>query len=217
MHKLNRNPNQPACLAANAGQPYGVLRTADKDQIRADLLTMQSKRCAYCERRTGDGRDDGHIEHFRSQATHPHLQTDWNNMFWSCKDEKSCGKHKDKCNVVGSTGKCRPFNADHVIDPCVDDPEEFMWFISNGTISPREGLSVENLHRYSETMRIFQLNESPLLRKSREDAVRPYIRALDALRVAGPEVFRAYIKGELAMLDSTPFATAVRHFFESNL
>jgi hypothetical protein len=35
--------------------------------------------------------------------------------------------------------------------------------------------------------------------------------------VAGQEVFREFVASELAQLDSSPFATAIRHFLESNL
>lgn len=219
MHRLNRDSvAMPTCLApTDSPLRYQNLHAADKSQIRASLLTMQKDRCAYCERRTGQANDDGHIEHFRNQAMHPHLETDWNNLFWSCTDAKSCGKHKDNCNIVGGTGHCRSFNVDDIINPCVDDPDHFMQFVSDGTINPRHGLTENEQHRYQETMRVFNIAESPFLRKSRSDAVRPYIGALNGLRVAGQEVFREFVASELAQLDSSPFATAIRHFLESNL
>jgi uncharacterized protein (TIGR02646 family) len=187
------------------------------EAIRTALLQMQRQRCAYCERRTGDAKDEGHIEHYRNQAGHTDLETDWNNLFWSCLDEKTCGKHKDKCNIVGGSGKCRAFNPDDLINPCVDDPDQFMRFISDGKITPRDDLTPQEKHRYDETIRVFQLADSPLLRKQREDAVQPYIGILDALRSAGPTIFREYVNSELSRLDSAPFATAIRHFLSSNV
>jgi uncharacterized protein (TIGR02646 family) len=160
--------------------------------------------------------DDGHVEHFRKQAGHEPLETDWNNLFWSCNDEKTCGKHKDKCDRPAPSPK-RSFDPADIIEPCADDPEHFMMFVSDGTITPRIGLSADEQRRYGETMRVFQLADSPFLRESRKDAVKPYIGALDALRQAGPELVRHYISSELASLDSAPFATAIRHFFDSNL
>src|ERR1700732_2203197 len=121
MHKLDRNtvPVPPCLVAPSAGIGYDDLNGAQKAEIRARLLDLQKHRCAYCERRTGEERDEGHIEHFRSQATHPDLAGDWCHMFWSCNDERTCGKHKDKCNRA--TGPRAAFNPDDVIDPSADD------------------------------------------------------------------------------------------------
>ena len=209
MHKLDRNSvAAPACIVPhNPARRYGNLTGGQRAEIRERLLTIQKERCAYCERRVGTLNDEGHIEHFQNQAGHQHLETDWQNLFWSCKDERSCGKHKDQCNVVGSTGKCRPFNVADIIKPCTDDPDHFMMFVSDGTIAPRENLSVDELRRYNETLRVFQLADAAFLRKSREDAVKPYIGALAALCAAGPDFLLQYIASELDRLDSVPFAT----------
>lgn len=219
MHLLDRNSIPiPDCLSpVDPPRRYRDLRGDDKSSIRRALLAIQRNRCAYCERRTGEGCDDGHIEHFRKQAEHTQLETDWSNLFWSCLDERTCGKHKDKCDRVNGMERYRSFNPDHIIDPCQDDPDRFMNFISDGTICPRGDLSEAEQIRYNETVRVFQLADSAYLRKSREDAVSPYLGALDALRRAGPEIFRSYIIGELALLESTAFATPIRHFLTSNL
>jgi uncharacterized protein (TIGR02646 family) len=58
----------PACLAEQVeGRTYSRLSGAEKAEIRTALLNLQGNRCAYCERRTGDAHDEGHIEHFRKQ------------------------------------------------------------------------------------------------------------------------------------------------------
>jgi uncharacterized protein (TIGR02646 family) len=219
MHRLNRaSVARPSGLTPTTPpRRYNGLRGHEKDEVRTALLTIQGQRCAYCERRTGVANDDGHIEHFRQRAGHGHLETDWENLFWSCNDEKTCGKHKDKCDLPTSPGPQRIFNHADIIKPCADDPEHFLMFVSDGTINARAGLSQPELHRYNETIRVFQLADSAFLRKSRRDAVQPYFGALDTLRAAGQELFRQYIEGELGRLDSTPFATAIRHFLMSNI
>jgi uncharacterized protein (TIGR02646 family) len=218
MHRLNRNTvTPPTCLIPTTPpRRFSDLRGSEKGEVRGALLALQKGLCAYCERRTGLAHDDGHVEHFRNQAGHERLETDWNNLFWSCNDEKTCGKHKDKCDRPAPSPK-RSFIPADIIKPCSDDPEHFMMFVSDGTITPRTGLSADEERRYSETLRVFQLADSPFLRESRKDAVKPYIGALDALREAGAEILRNYITSELATLDSVPFATAIRHFFSSNL
>lgn len=218
MHRLDRNAVAvPECLVpTDPPRRYNDLRGHEKSDVRSCLLAIQNRRCAYCERRTGAANDDGHIEHFRNQTGHEHLETEWNNLFWSCNDEKTCGKHKDKCDRANSTSVKRAFDPADIIKPCTDDPDHFMMFVSDGTIACRNGLDSNQLRRYSETLRVFQLADSPLLRQSREDAVRPYVGALNTLRKVEPELFGSFIDGELAGLETMPFATAIRHFLESN-
>lgn len=217
MHQLNRNAVAiPSCLTpTHPPRRFSSLRGTEKVEVRDALLAVQQRRCAYCERRTGIAPDDGHVEHFRNQAGHVNLETDWSNLFWSCNDEKTCGKHKDKCDRPAPSLK-RSFDPADIIKPCAEDPEHFMIFVSDGTITHRAGLNANELNRYNETLRIFQLADSPFLCKSREDSVKPYIGALDALRTAGPELLRDYVIGELAAVDAAPFATAIRHFLKSN-
>lgn len=218
MHRLDRAsvPAPPCITPYDRNRRYDRLRPNATNEIRTALLTMQQNRCAYCERRAGPNANDGHIEHFRNQSAHPELSTDWNNLFWSCKDESTCGKHKDKCDVRGSTGKCRPFDCANVIDPCADDPEHFMQFISDGKIQPRRGLTPTEEHRYNETIRVFQLADAPFLVDSRRDAVKPYTGILSDLISEGPERVRAYIDRELTRLGDVSFATAIRHFLQDN-
>lgn len=217
MHRLNRNSvPAPACITPHdAARQYSTLRGPQKAEIRIALLTMQQNRCAYCERRTGTGENDGHIEHFHRQSDCPARTTDWTNLFWSCNDPKFCGQHKDTCNVNGSTGKCRQVNMDDVIKPCTDDPDHFMHFISDGAIQPRANLNPTEKHRYDETLRVFQLAEAALLVDSRRDAVKPNIDALSDLMPSGAEAVRAYVVRQLPRIAHVPFETAIRHVLTS--
>jgi uncharacterized protein (TIGR02646 family) len=213
MHKLDRNSVPvPVCLAAPVVTRYDHLHGPERNTIRAALFAIQGERCAYCERRTGTGRDEGHIEHFRDQAGHTHLQLHWPNLFWSCKDESTCGKHKDKCNRPAGTGAQAIFNADEIIDPCVDDPDVYLLFVYDGTVRHRDGLSQQDARRATETIRVFQLADSALLRKSREDAVKPYIGILNSLRLYAPDKLQTYAASELTNTAFAPFSTAIRHF-----
>lgn len=217
MHRLDRNSvTAPACITPHdAARQYSNLRGPQKTEIRTALLTMQQNRCAYCERRTGTGENDGHIEHFRRQVDCPDRTTDWRNLFWSCSDPNFCGKHKDTCDVVGSTGKCRPVNMDDIIDPSTDDPDHFLHFISDGSIQQRPNLTPDEQRRYVETLRVFQLADAPFLVDSRKDAVKPYIDALSDLLSCGPETVRAYVARQLTRINHVPFETAIRHFLIS--
>jgi len=213
MHKIDRETVAiPACLI-EPPERYRDLRKADLEAIRSALLTMQGQRCAYCERRTGDERNDGHIEHFRNQAKHGELECDWTNLFWSCMDEKTCGKYKDKCTK--ESGPQKKFNREDIINPAQEDPEDFFLFVYDGTVRIADGLSETNKHRAEETLRVFQLDRSPFLRKSREDAVEPYINMIKTIFAISPDHVLPYVQSELGKLDTKPFSTPIKNFLKS--
>lgn len=212
MHLIDRGSVPvPSCLV-DPPERYYNLKGLDKEEIRSALFTIQGDRCAYCERRTGNGPNDGHIEHFRDQAGHEHLECDWTNMLWSCIDENTCGKYKDKCRHA--SGPQKKFNSDHVINPAIDDPEKYFVFVYDGTISLVEDLDTYDKLRAEETLRIFQLR-SVLLKKSREDAVSPIKRIVEMLLENNRDLLTAYIENELSKLTTTPFSTPIKNFLKS--
>ena len=217
MHRLDRATVPiPACLAVpDTGRRYDRLSAAEREEIRTSLLELQKHRCAYCERRTGEDRDDGHIEHFRKQADHEDLSLTWPNLFWSCKDEKTCGKHKDKCTKA--EGHLAKFDPGDLVDPCVDDPDAYFLFVVDGTVRPREGLDPKSHRRAEETLRVFQIADSPYLQKCREDAVQPYLGAIESLSSAGQELVIRYVQSQMNHVDSSPFATPIRQYLEGFL
>lgn len=222
MHKLDRSTiPAPACLevARKEGRTYAQLKTQEKNEIRARLLELQHYRCAYCERRTGDDpKHGGHIEHFRQQSSNhlngaPELSTSWDNLFWSCLDLQTCGKHKDLCNK--HSGHLERYDADHLIDPAHDDPEDYLLFVSDGTVQPRPGLDAAAQKKAETTIRVFQLQDSAYLEKSREDAVQPFVTATKMMMGFGVEPLAKYVATVLSETRSKPFSTAIKHFLKS--
>jgi len=215
VHYLDRGlVDVPACLVAPEGRVFKELDGREKAQIRAALLDLQNHRCAYCERRTGNNQlYDGHIEHFRDQSGHDQLTMNWNNLFWSCNDERTCGKHKDKCRGMQGP-RCR-FEPADLIDPAADDPETYLLFVADGSVSPRWDLDDGARRRAKETIRIFQLNESAYLTRARQDALRPYIAMVNTLIALSPELFRNYVASEVQSASEAPFGTAIKHFLTS--
>jgi len=213
VHKIDRaRVPAPACLASPTVERYDRLRGADKETIRKALFAIQGERCAYCERRTGTGDKDGHIEHFRNQANHTHLDLHWPNLFWSCNDTNTCGKHKDDCDIKNGTSTKAEFNPDDIIDPSIDDPDDYLVFVYDGEVKPRTKLTEPQLKKATETLRVFQLADSSFLRKSRADAVAPYVSHLDLLREIAPDRIHAYAQSELGKTQHAPFYTVIRHF-----
>lgn len=212
MRKLDRAAVPvPECLQnAPDGWCYKRLRREETAQIRNALFQIQGSLCAYCERRTGEDSNDGHIEHFRNQADYPDLTLGWDNLFWSCNDESSCGKCKDGCTK--HAGRRSRFEPDNLIDPSVVDPDEFLLFLSDGTVRPKDGLLEEQEQKARETLRVFNLDQSAYLRKSREDAVKPYISMFALLQQKAPDQLAAFIESERENIASRPFSAAIRHF-----
>lgn len=191
-----------------------MLKGKEMAEIRLALLDLQAHRCAYCERRTGDHREyDGHIEHFLDQAGHELLDLHWSNLFWSCNDERTCGKHKDKCR--NWHGDQRKFAVDDLIQPGHDDPEGYLLFVSDGTVRPRAGIDASGLRRAEETIRVFQLNESARLVKDRHDVIRHFFTAVVHLLEHAPQSLAAYVKSMLTQHARSPHSTAIKHFLTS--
>jgi uncharacterized protein (TIGR02646 family) len=206
----------PTCLAEQVdGRSYSRLSGAERAAIRNALLNLQGNRCAYCERRTGDAHDEGHIEHFRKQAEYHDLTTAWENMYWSCKDEKTCGKHKDNCTK--DNGRLARFNEEDLIDPGIDEPDHFLLFVDDGTVVPRPGIDADSQRRAAETLRVFRLADSAYLKQQREDALRPYKSAVRYLLSRGNDLLAEYVESERENIQQAPFATAIRHYFEGIL
>ncbi|MDR6710240.1 uncharacterized protein (TIGR02646 family) [Novosphingobium sp. 1748] len=209
MRKLDRTIcAAPPCLSKyhHGAQSWGDVTPAHKEEIRTHLKAMQGPRCAYCE---GDIEILGqHIEHFRPKGdtAYRHLTFDWGNLFWSCDQADSCGHFKD--NGAG------PYNVNHLVNPCADDPDAFFIFQADGTISIRHGLSEADRYRATETLRVFSLDaEWGRLRVMRKIAVSGYVNDADTAFNEGwpPDDIRAYFAEELQVAQSLPFYTAIRH------
>lgn len=207
MRKLDRALcPAPPCLGGyhQGAHSWDNVSAEHKAEIRRQLEAMQGKRCAYCE---GDIEVLGqHIEHFRRKSAHPALTFDWSNLYWSCDQTDSCGHYKD--HGAG------PYNVADLIDPCLDEPDNFFAFRSDGTISVRPGLRAQDGHRAKETLRVFALDANwGRLRAMRKAAVSGYVRDADEAFSAGfsPDDIRAYFTDVLDYAEGLPFYTAIRH------
>lgn len=175
---------------------------------------MQQKRCAYCERSLQANKK--HIEHFRQRGRFPEGAFDWNNLFGSCDNAGSCGKHKDQCGN---------YQYQDLIKPDVDDPEHFFFFMVDGTIKVKPNLTPIEEHRANETLRVLNLNDhyGPL-RQMRESAVKSYIDTVVKDLFAFGEIadsselvalFQEEWQKELQAIQNQPFSTALKHILMS--
>jgi uncharacterized protein (TIGR02646 family) len=207
VRKLDRTScAAPICLGSyhHGTHTWNNVASAHKAEIRTQLETLQGKRCAYCE---GDLESLGqHIEHFRRKSAHPALTFDWDNLFWSCDRKDSCGHFKDR--------GAGPYNVADLINSCSDEPDDFLVFRADGTISVRQGLPANNQQRAEETLRVFALDANGgRLRSMRKAAVSGYVdQANEAFDLGfSPDEIRALFASELQIARNLPFCTAIRH------
>lgn len=205
MRKLDRaTAPPPVCLGryAHGLNSWSDVHGVDKDEIKARLEQMQGRRCAYCE---GDIDTLGqHVEHFRRKRHYAHLTFNWNNLYWSCDQKDSCGHFKDR--------GAGPYVVDDLIEPCVDDPDMFFRFRSDGTISIRPELTAADHHRAEETLRVFNLNPQwGRLRNMRRAAVSGYVSMIDPYVGFSADDWREFFSDELERIATQPFYTAIRH------
>ena len=219
MHKLIRTEEPVELTAARGAQAMHGLdwegfsnlnNGQDKHNVQDALLLMQNFRCAYCECAVDER--IGHIEHFRRKnpRIHPELTFVWSNLFYSCQQPGKktslcrCGISKDKQYTKG-------FDYSLLIDPCVDNPEDFLVFTKNGSVYPRTNLSDTDRLRAETTIRMFNLREheegnAHNLVVSRKNAIAKY----KWLKGQSADTIDAYLD---ELKDSEPFITAIFHYF----
>lgn len=219
MHKLIRT-EEPSELtdARDAQATHGLdwegfshlNNGQDKHNVQKALLLMQNYRCAYCECALDE--HVGHIEHFRRKnpRIHPELTFVWSNMFYSCQipGKKTslfrCGISKDRRYTTG-------FNYDLLIDPCVDNPEDFLVFTGRGCVYPRKHLNDIDRLRAETTINILNLNEHEegnehSLVVSRKNAIAKH-KWLEGQSAENIDAYLNEIK------DREPFITTIFHYY----
>lgn len=208
MHHLDRSgPLCPSCLTRyhHGRDNWNSLDPIHRQEICAALEVVQGKRCAYCE---GDLDVLGsHIEHFQQRSRYPRGTFEWDNLFWSCNCEDSCGKHKDTC------GKYDPRM---LIKPDVENPEQYLLFVTDGSIAIRSSLSEADRCRARETLRILNLDAvHGRLRKMRQRAAVGFVRTAEEIRELAcqypPDIWMPFLVDELTQIQSLPFSTTIKH------
>jgi uncharacterized protein (TIGR02646 family) len=129
-------------------------RTPMHARVGDMLYDRQEHYCAYCECIL-ESKNKGHIEHLERRSDNPIRSFAWDNLFFSCNNADSCGKYKDE------THPKLYFRVDDIIDPSLEEPLDFLLYDMNGGVSARDEA---HQYRAEETIRIFNLNNSPRLR-----------------------------------------------------
>lgn len=205
MKKLNRAGIAAPRALGNYTHPtnnWDDITPIDKEEIRNTLEQMQGRQCAYCE---GSVDELGqHIEHFRRKRIFPQLTFAWDNLLWCCGAHDSCGHYKDR--------RGSPYDINHLLNPCVHNPDNFFRFRTDGSISICRGLNQQDRMMAQETLRVLNLDpEWGRLRQMRMRAVSAYIPLLNDLRDFTEAELQQLLQDELDQARSLPFYTAIRH------
>ncbi|WP_224963694.1 retron Ec78 anti-phage system effector HNH endonuclease PtuB [Acinetobacter guillouiae] len=203
MKKVLRNI-KPACLKNYIlrNHNWNSVTKEHKQEIRFHLTSMQGDFCAYCESKLDSLK---HIEHFADKDSYPKLTFLWDNLFLSCGSYKHCGHFKD-------SNKAPNYNYLDLIKPDLDDPNDFLYYNSNGKVSCLNDLDDVSKKKATTTLEVFNLNQQELVNKrstvlsSIKDII-TYIYSLDDANETG-ELLAYYQK----FYANTEFSTAKLQF-----
>ncbi|WP_447824529.1 retron Ec78 anti-phage system effector HNH endonuclease PtuB [Aeromonas salmonicida] len=189
MRRINRAlAVTPRCLSKfdYLTHDWNSVKTKHKRIIWEQLDLIQEKFCAYCEMPAYQGdRTTGHIEHFfnKGNPTYKCLTFDWVNLFGCCSANEHCGHYKDK-EVLGGP---RNYDANLLLKPDVDEPSDYLQFLSTGNVEPRVDLDDDKLNRARVTIATLNLDCASLI-SSRGSVIQNFqerVLALNELRVDG--------------------------------
>ena len=205
MRHLDRSAvSVPACLGRfnPAEDTWGAVTEADKQEIRAQLGMLQNNHCAYCEVDISKENSKPHIEHFEQRSRKPHKTFLWDNLFWSCTHNETCGKHNDK---VVKTYK----QPGVLLKPDVDDPRKYLVFGKKGEVEPRAGLDAAQVNRARETIRVFALDDGRLVQMRKAYSSGP-TGSLEELYASGfsPEEALPFVQDLVELYAKQPFSSA---------
>lgn len=212
MKKLTRGA-APACLGSfhHGQETWKDVSSDQKEEIWEGLHAMQRERCAYCECDIKNSRR--HIEHFIQKGRIPSETFNWENLFGSCCIKDTCGDRKDRVGIYS--------HAD-VLKPDVDDPDDFLLFVPDGTIVPLKCLVGNHEVRARTTLDVLGLHhKNGQLRNMRRQAVIGYIQTAEEFAKFSEEdpenmlEWRELLEEELQSIADLPFSTAIRHMFKT--
>lgn len=215
MKGLHRGPAPPSLAGFRHGaHTWSDVKSDHRQDIWRCLDAMQRGLCAYCEGRLESlGR---HIDHHCRKSRHPRMTFLWSNLFGSCDRNDSCGHFKDRPGGA-------PYTCDQLLDPCTEDPDEFLVIRDSGRIEARSGLAEAERTRAETTLRVLNLNLDQhyggrSLCAERRRVLEFFLARepdiLEALSDWNEDDRTAYVQSEIDIAAQTEFGSIVRHFFQ---
>jgi len=154
------------------------IRKALREHI---LLEEQFILCAYCEKEIDETSEKSNIDHFKTRHLFPKLTLDYNNLLVSCNSVGRCSNYKDQNIRLADYNK--------IINPVLDNPNDFFNYHLTGEIYPKHSLSPSDKERAESTLEFFQLNHRGLTEERKKIS-----KQLEKLRgqITKEEVFKYF-------------------------
>ncbi|KMW73209.1 hypothetical protein TI10_08875 [Photorhabdus luminescens subsp. luminescens] len=207
MKALTRPPKPHVLNQFKAGQ--NTWMEIDQTEIWPHLEEMQGAFCAYCECRL----NRKHIEHFRPRGKFSALTFDWENLFGSCGDSSKSGGW-ERCGIYKDHG-AGAYDVNQLIKPDVENPDDFLLFLTTGRVIPASGLQGQALKKAEETIRVFNLNGDAKLFGRRRTALQNVIKEVEYFYLTFEELeeeeWTLLLHEQLEELKTEEFSTALRH------
>lgn len=181
------------------------------------LMDLFHGKCAYCESPMGQD-DYVNVDHFRPKAIYWWLAYDWTNLYPVC---PLCAKYKGVSFPVlrdraqpGQAGADLLDERALLLDPCLDQPSEWLHFDDSGKVHSTQAAGDEKIAYYEEYDRGGVTIE--LLGLNRPDLVRARYREIRQaeLNLQLAEISQTELNLQLAEMigDAAPYAAAVRQY-----
>jgi uncharacterized protein (TIGR02646 family) len=120
------------------------------------LLEEQNMLCAYCEQEIESDETSSNTDHFKKRDWCARETLEYNNLLVSCKNEFHCENIKDKFKFT----RCSEF--DKMVNPVIENPNNFFDYGIDGDIFAKDGLSVIDKEKAEFTIKVFELNNISL-------------------------------------------------------
>lgn len=171
MIKINKSPNVPVTLQ-NAPVPKNssdvdrkIYRAAD---VRAQLMTDQGRKCAYCECRVRESYND--VEHYRPKNIYYWLGHKWDNLLYACEE---CNRTYKKAKFPLRDETKRDLANQNIsqeepliVNPVVEDPSIHIKF--------KRYMAIPITDKGIYTVELFKLNNRPELVEDRKGIFEEY-------------------------------------------
>lgn len=190
MRKIDKSPNVPATLA-NAPVPTNaaeVQKTIYKaDDVRAQLMSDQGRKCAYCECRVRTAYND--VEHYRPKVAYFWLGHAWQNLLYSCNEcNRTYKKHYFPLRDEATRNLCHQDISREeplIVNPVEEEPSLHIKF--------NRYEAVPLTDKGVATIQLFQLNKRNELVADRKEAFERYhlieqLKQLQTIRLSQLEL-----------------------------
>ncbi|MCP5063982.1 MAG: TIGR02646 family protein [Ignavibacteriae bacterium] len=127
------------------------------EKTRLQILSKeQNYQCGYTELYISEPLKC-HIDHYKKKSIYPQLEFEWNNFIVATKDSLFGANYKD------SSYKIKKEDYNLILDPTIDNAQEYFLYNSWGEITSNKNLGELEKEKVNKTIEVFNLNHRSLI------------------------------------------------------